>query len=484
VDREVAQQLRSIARSAQRDKDGVLRQQLRMLLDISSDGVVTGEDIETRKMVEQAQRRASQIGQFLAADLDGDGAITQEERSSVNSRLAVEMEVLFARGDSDGDKIISIIELLRYMKTQAPQQRNHRETRYKTLLLFDMDQDKTVTTDEVIAAIDAIAAAAKDLGANSARPNIRNQTKSTHCEAEKTQEGTDLVVLSINEGAVLSSVAVAGMDEITSVARLVIEPGETPIHLFLAARSNTIWDISGATKRLSKVIVQRSDRSGKPGAGVLGIPREKVQFVVAGSCLEPIRKLEGAKATIAYKQAARSFGRDPEHMLAFSSIKSVELPSGDGNKWDRRRQSTLSYNGKRYELTPEGPKLLDEGEGRSSLEEIYGTDKAFRSLMRFHPNGVQSIAAGDVIAPGDVNTYDVLPQEAGLLQLLLEKKLRYTRDGYFVIEKPIPRFPTGLHGSHAVKFMLAEGVPMPGGSPGHSGVISGETGLCILGHCR
>lgn len=44
------------------------------------------------------------------------------------------------------------------------------------------------------------------------------------------------------------------------------------------------------------------------------------------------------------------------------------------------------------------------------------------------------------------------------------------------IVKPIKRFPAGLNGSHAVVFVLAKGVPMPAGSPGHSCVISEETG--------
>jgi hypothetical protein len=38
------------------------------------------------------------------------------------------------------------------------------------------------------------------------------------------------------------------------------------------------------------------------------------------------------------------------------------------------------------------------------------------------------------------------------------------------------RFPAGLSGAHSVRFILARGVPMPDGSPGHSTVISEETG--------
>ena len=38
------------------------------------------------------------------------------------------------------------------------------------------------------------------------------------------------------------------------------------------------------------------------------------------------------------------------------------------------------------------------------------------------------------------------------------------------------RFPTGLGGAHAVRFVLAKGVEMPDGDPSHSTIVSEETG--------
>lgn len=51
--------------------------------------------------------------------------------------------------------------------------------------------------------------------------------------------------------------------------------------------------------------------------------------------------------------------------------------------------------------------------------------------------------------------------------------------GYRIIKKM--RFPAGLNGGHSVRFMLAKGVPMPEGSPGHSEVLSEETGASLTG---
>lgn len=47
-----------------------------------------------------------------------------------------------------------------------------------------------------------------------------------------------------------------------------------------------------------------------------------------------------------------------------------------------------------------------------------------------------------------------------------------------MINKKI-RFPAGLAGAHSVKFLLLRGVPKPDGNPGHSTVISEETGEAL-----
>lgn len=54
---------------------------------------------------------------------------------------------------------------------------------------------------------------------------------------------------------------------------------------------------------------------------------------------------------------------------------------------------------------------------------------------------------------------------------------RPVHDGAFYIASAIPRFPAGLFGAHAVTFILGRGVAMPAGSPGHSCVLSEDTGL-------
>lgn len=63
----------------------------------------------------------------------------------------------------------------------------------------------------------------------------------------------------------------------------------------------------------------------------------------------------------------------------------------------------------------------------------------------------------------------------GLAQLVATGDLEH-RESFVYLARAIPRFPAGLHGAHLVRFVLATGVPMPDGDPGHSCVFSEETG--------
>lgn len=105
----------------------------------------------------------------------------------------------------------------------------------------------------------------------------------------------------------------------------------------------------------------------------------------------------------------------------------------------------------------------------------------YSEFRRFNPGGVADIQADQVLAPGLVEDYVVLPGHAGLLQLMNEGRIERLLDGIYLIKKPIARFPAGLTGSGSVTFMLGKGVPMPAGSSGHSCVLSEETGKSLVG---
>jgi hypothetical protein len=80
-----------------------------------------------------------------------------------------------------------------------------------------------------------------------------------------------------------------------------------------------------------------------------------------------------------------------------------------------------------------------------------------------------------VMASRPAEKYRVLPLQAGLIQLVQSGALTRDRSGEFLIQKQM-RFPAGLYGGYSVTFLLLRGVPLPEGDPGHSIVISEETG--------
>jgi hypothetical protein len=79
--------------------------------------------------------------------------------------------------------------------------------------------------------------------------------------------------------------------------------------------------------------------------------------------------------------------------------------------------------------------------------------------------------------------YEVLPQQAGLVQLLASGALKQNSLGEYIVREKI-RFPAGLHGAHSVTILVIKGVPYPDGDPGHSCVIVEETGEKKGGGCR
>jgi hypothetical protein len=95
---------------------------------------------------------------------------------------------------------------------------------------------------------------------------------------------------------------------------------------------------------------------------------------------------------------------------------------------------------------------------------------------------VVQIDPATVVAAAPAVAYEVLPQQAGLSQLLRAGVLKRQGDSYLVL-RPMPRLPAGLYGAHSVQFVLGPGVPMPPGNPGHSS-IRDENRRCLTRLCR
>lgn len=463
-------------RSIQTDPQAVLKRTVQQLYRLDADGVVTREDFDRLESVQAAQIRSQKIGSFLAYDLDGNLSVEREEVSAFaeanrNRNGRAEIEIAFLNNDSNDDGALSIEEISIFVKNDNKKLRRGNSQR-EQLQLFDVNGDGTVSVQEVSEAIKKIS------DEPIPEPTNTHQRKAKAvCELPPPSAGAEIIAVSGYEGDALSTVAVSGLDDETTVVSIKIEEGDKPLYIFANVYQSNIWKITGATDRVEKFVVQQVRTKTGPGAGVSGLEEGVVSFVPTGSCGKYAKSSEGGEALLLKSKLGFALGRPVDKVVAHYTLENVELPSGKVKKRNSSQRTGPIIQ------TDRGAFAIVDGKPVNIEKGKFG--RAESSLKRFHPGGIVAIDLNSVVAPSPVEAYDVLPQEAGILQLLNSGHLRKTSDGYYVIEKTFARFPAGLSGAHGVKFILAKGVELPGGSPGHSTVISEETGECLAGaRCR
>lgn len=252
-----------------------------------------------------------------------------------------------------------------------------------------------------------------------------------------------VILFGIYEGDAISSTTIAGQDEVTYTGRVVIEEGDTPLYVILSSYGVMIWRFEGAVSRVNRVVLL-----GWGARGVTGVAAERVSDRT-GLSLNYFDSVESTEAATVRDAVERALGRSVDVMAGSYEIGTVSFPS-----------ATVTQS----PMPPFG-----------SLPS-YTT--AYILGLFFNPGGVVDIAPDDVVSATPAVPYEVLPEGFGLAQLIATGGLE-ARDGYFYIARAIPRFPAGLYGAHLVTFVLGQGVPMPAGSPGHSCVVSEETGLAV-----
>jgi hypothetical protein len=281
------------------------------------------------------------------------------------------------------------------------------------------------------------------------------------CTMPAIDPGTRLVFAGFYEGGGVSTVAVAGQDQETTVGEVHIEPGRERLTLVLASYQPMIYRFSGATRRVARVILLHRDGA---GAGATGLPRARIAFGSQASCNLSYSIYDDPDGQEA-QRARAVFGRAPDVTGGIYKLQGALIGS--------RR------------ITPASRPSSDRGRG--GLE---------RDLYRFHPMGVIALRPRDVIASRTPEPYGVLPNTAGILQLLREGALvpatgrdseawlaaavrsraysdraladlrRYIQQSGFRVVRPI-RLPARLCGAHSV-LLFAPDPSFVSGEPCHS----------------
>ncbi|MEZ0259656.1 MAG: hypothetical protein ACAH80_01515 [Alphaproteobacteria bacterium] len=439
------------------------------------------EDIERVRKRDLAQRRSQQYVQLLRFDLDYDGKITgtelrkvfmDEQGENANPESCNDLaDRQMKQHDVDGDGEISLQEMAALPADGRGNDGNgSREN--ERLLALDTNGDGKLTVEEMetlarkaFATVDGDGDGSISPEESSAFNELRRATRFESaggsfrdrleklkqiCGAPPAKEGDKVVFLNVYAGAALSTHSVAGQDDTTTVVRVNISKGEDSLHIVAASGKPVIWQVTGETSRVSVFVAAgpatRAEKTVK--AGVTGLDAAKIVFVKLRDCIpvasQDPNSVEGIQAVAAVKAMA---GRDVSsagHAVAAQAFD-VAPPVTSGKT-----------------ETPKGE----------------GYDPALWALvLAQNPGGIADLKGAPIVTGAKAEAYTVLPQEAGLAQLVKEGKIVKQPEpaGDYKIVKEIPRYPSGLTGAHAVRFILGKGIKPPAGDPGHSCVMLEET---------
>ncbi len=471
-----------VYRQIQSNPDKFIQATIQKLYQMNASGTVTRADVQRFERIEVSRSRSRVVSTYLHLDVDGDGVISSEELKMVSATEAVarraQYDVLLLEADVNQDSEISHAELIGFAENKIAKARASGRARSLDPMAFDLDGDGKVDPAELVRAVRKFASEEPKDGPKSKKKiKVVGTNRRPDCVVPVAPKDAQIVLLSGYEGWAVSTVAVNGPDRKTSVASITIEPGDEPLYIFAVAYDPIVWKIDGATERVVKFVAQPQHARQGAGVAVVGLAKDKVAFAVAASCANYFTNSDDARGRIAGALITAQLERNIDHTIAHHKLSRVSVPSGVVEKVDKKKS-------RRSDATTDGMQFVLK-DGKVVKIDIAGGQRTARSFRGSYPGGIVQIDLKDVVAPAPVDAYDVLPKEAGLLQLISEGAMQYTTDGYYVIKKDVPRFPAGLAGSHSVRFLIAKGVAMPEGSAGHSSVFLEETGECASGlKCR
>ena len=332
------------------------------------------------------------------------------------------------------------------------------------------------------------------------------------CKLPSPPPGAELVLVGTGGGYSLSNITLTGTRDLAEVATLAIDPGDTPLYIIASAKEPVIWMVEGAVERVARLVVLPYIRPGLPknrltqrpsgppltGTGVAGLPAEAVSFTAPGGCFLPFGRATERQATRALLRMTRLLGREIDHLVGFTNIDVLHLPSG---KMLTKRP--VGFLGIRFVNPnaimgtipdPAKRRLMQHGAPEDAPHPtprpLPWPEKALvkltpDDLVQRYPGGPIYLDATEIVAPGPVSEPEQLMGgirvPPTIHQLVAQGALRQLPSRAFVIEKPLERFPAGLEKADQVTFIIPEDIPIPRGDPGNATVILRATGLCVHG---
>jgi Ca2+-binding EF-hand superfamily protein len=492
------------------------------MADANGDGVISLADIELLKTQSEAGLRASTISELLRYDLDGDGVVTREEIVEVETRQGRSARGSVGAGhttvphqksideavtrrmqaDINGDGRIEWPEMLAYARQRAATSSNPLEPTLRMILAMDKDGDGKTTPEEFDAAtievfrridtngdgiiskeeLDAYRVRTGQINVVSTNRLVsdeeirREQQKRAACAMPKASETATIVLLSSHVADALSTTTIGSQDVAVHTGKITVTSGAAPIYLIVVTFRPTVWRLEGEVGRVERLVLAggvtgagSTHPDQVPLIGATGISAERVTFLGRPGCIGDFTEIPSIKASAAMGIVRRELGREPAVLAGQYDVSGFTVPEGIIHaRRERRSQLIIEKDSGTLRLEGDTSNIIVRKRLADLASELYG----------FWPGGVVAIDPDKVVASKPAESYKVLPQQAGLLQLVQSGALTQNGSGEFLIQEKI-RFPAELTGAHQVKFLLRRGVPPPEGNPGHSCVMSEETGLAL-----
>jgi Ca2+-binding EF-hand superfamily protein len=426
---------------------------------------LTRDDVNRSEERNRAARKAMLMTAFFTADVNGDNVLDASELANQQINYELKRQNI-AAADTDHDGKVSLQEALVFASnSSALVPDGFQPGQLDRLLALDPNGDGKLTATELqtmaAAAFDFYdkdgdgvlsgsekAAMISDRYAANQADALRQQMAS--CPFPKIDANASLYIVGSYEGGTLSNVSVGGPDDTTETATIDIDAGDSPVVVMATSYRSVIWRVTGHVERVGAFFA-----SARAGVGVIGVPKEKLSVSRDTGCLQRFDRA------------------DASARLYYAGLASVLDHKIDG--------IVLRYTAMRIALPADAKSLAEDWTSRfngipdfalSGLPSRVGAEafpEAIASLKRFTPGGVEAIDPTQVVGSGEVKPYTIMPQEAGLLQLLQDGSLE-KRGGSFFVKKPFARYPSDLAGAHAVSFTFPEGMKLPDGNRGHSRV--------------
>jgi hypothetical protein len=263
--------------------------------------------------------------------------------------------------------------------------------------------------------------------------NLPEPPASTRCDVP-LKEGT--VLLKPAASAMASSVWVGSPEgPETAFAKLFVQPGASDFRITMIPQPTPIvWEFAGDLSRVTEVVVAASSLEEVRRIGFTGIDRARLRFVVAPDCAAATANAAGARVVV------------PDVV--------TNLPDGRP-----------------------GSAIADERVVRVSARPRWDAE-----IRRTFPNGEIDPAPARILSVGAIGRYEVPARAVGLAKLVAANQLAEVpgKPRTFRVNGTM-RFPAGLCGSEAVRFIVRNQGSIPAGDACDSCVIAENSNQPIAG---